>query len=145
VLITGGWIAGVIALWGVLAASLDLDPIEETDASPALAPAMIVLAAALLLVVLIATAASRRPASTTAGAVAGVYLVMLVVGALSYALSSGGPLVGLLFLARHATSPFVIGAALLAAPCVLLEWLVAVRARRRDEGTQTFDRSRPLD
>ena len=106
---------------------------------------MIVLAGALLLVLLVRTASGRAPALTTCAAVAGVYLALLVVGAVGYAVTAGGPVVGLLFLARHATSPFVIGAALIAAPCVVLEWAVAVRAQRRVDGPAPFDRPRRPD
>jgi hypothetical protein len=138
--VCGGWIAGVIALWGVLAAVLDVDPIADDRAPALVGPILVVASALAVLLVLLRTAVSPRPALDVLAGLAGCYLAMIVSGGVAYAIGAGDAAAGILFLADRATSPFTIGASVLTVPCVLLVTIVAVRARRTDGDRPSFAR-----
>ena len=130
VLVAVGYLAVVIALWGMLSLALDRDAIEEADAGPLLGPSM---AAAGFVVAALGLWSLRRRRTLlapTLAAVASVYVVMLVVGGVGYAITRGELVWLLLFPARYAASPFVLGAALLAGLSIVFLWLVTVRDRR---------------
>jgi hypothetical protein len=130
VLVAIGYLAALIALWGLLTLVLDRDAISETDAGPLLGPAM---AASSGITTAIALWGLRRR-STLGGpivaAVASAYLAMLVVGTIGYWVGHGALAWLVIFPARYALSPFVIGAAVLSGAAVLFLWLVTVRDRR---------------
>jgi hypothetical protein len=130
VLVAVSYVAFLIALWGMLSLLLDRDAITEADAGPLLGPAMAVSASGVVAVALWGLARRRHPVSTAVGTTAVAYLVMLVVGTVAYWFAHPDPMLFLLFPARYALSPFVIGAALLGGLAVVFLWVVTVRDRR---------------
>lgn len=129
-LVSIGYLACVIALWGMASLLTDTDPIAETDAGPLLGPAM---AASSFLVTAIALWTLRRRTSLAGPAVAAAasaYVVMLVVGAVGYTFGTGELVQLVLFPARHALSVYVLGTGALAGIAVVFLWIVTVRARR---------------
>lgn len=130
VLVAISYLAVVIALWGVLSLALDRDAIEEADAGPILGPSM---AAAGFVVASLGLWTLRRRRTLlgpTLAAAASVYIAMLLVGAIGYAVTRGETVWLLLFPARYATSPFIVGAALLAGLSIVFLWVATVRDRR---------------
>jgi hypothetical protein len=129
-LVAVSYLAVVIALWGILSLALDRDAIEEADAGPILGPSM---AAAGFVVAGLSLWTLRRRRTLlgpTVAAASSVYVVMLIVGAIGYATTRGETVWLLLFPARYATSPFIVGAALLAGFSIVFLWVVTVRDRR---------------
>lgn len=113
------FVALVIAVTGFEALLADVEPISQPDATPYLGPAMVVAAA---VVVFLATAAGVRegnPGVTALVAAAGVYLVMLGVGAVGYALVRGDTTELLVFPAGSALGPFVVGSVVVALVSVI--------------------------
>lgn len=108
------FVALVIAVTGFEALLADVEPISQPDASPYLGPGMVVAAA---VVVFLATAAGIRegnPGVTGLVAAAAVYLVMLGVGSVGYALVRGDATELLVFPAGSALGPFVVGSVVVA-------------------------------
>ena len=130
VLVSVGYVATVIAAWGMTSLLLDVDVITEKDAGPLLGPAMALVAA---LVVFRSTWTLRRRRSLVSPAIAtaaSAYLAMLVTGAIGYSVTRGDFTWLVLFTARYALSPFVVAAALLAGLSVAFLWAVTFRSRR---------------
>lgn len=122
--VTVFWAAVVFAVDGVIAIVIDSDPVPE-GVGPYYAVLAFAVAGFLVWLVLSGTSRSHMPVLGAVGAAASVYLAFLVV-----ALPWGFGLV-----AQQALSPFVIGAAVLAAVAVVVTWLalreLRWRARRR--------------
>ena len=118
VLISIGYPAALIAVWGVTSLVTDTDVISEPDASILLGPSIAV--AAGLVTAAWVFSVRRAVTGPALGAVASVYLTMIVVGSLGYRLDGRENIELILFAARHATSPFFIGAALLSGAAVVL-------------------------
>lgn len=130
ILVAIAYPALLIALWGFTTLLLDRDFITEPDAGPLLGPAM-ALAATLVVFFAAWTLRRRRSlAGATVATAASVYLLMLVVGAVGYSTTRGDLTWLVLFTARYALSPFVVGATLLSALTVVFLWAVTVRERR---------------
>jgi len=113
------FIALVIAVTGFEALLADVEVISQPDATPYLGPAMVVGGA---VVVFLATAAGVRdgnPGVTALVAAATVYLVMLGVGAVGYALVRSDATELLVFPAGYALGPFVVGSVVVALLSVL--------------------------
>jgi O-antigen ligase len=108
----------------------DTDPISETDAGPLLGPAMAVSAAVVTAVALWRLRRRSSLAVPAIAAAASAYLVMLVVGTVGYTIGTGVVAQLVLFPARHALSPYLLGTGLLAGVAVVFLWVVTVRARR---------------
>ena len=122
------WTACVIAAFGVLSLTLDLDVISEADAGPLVGPLMVVGGAVILGAVL-----ARQSSSLLGGAITAavaVYLGMLAVGGIAYALASGRPAQLLLFPFDQIAGPFVVTAAALAGLSVLANRAVLAREGR---------------
>lgn len=137
VLVAVGYIACLIAAWGFTSLLLDRDVITETDAGPLLGPSMALSAA---IVVAVSLWRLRRRRSLTGVAVAtaaSAYLAMLLVGSLGYSTARADAIWLLLFTARYALSPFVVGAALLGGLSVVFLWAVTVRERRERQEAQS--------
>jgi hypothetical protein len=131
------FVALVIAVTGFEALLADVEPIGQPDATPYLGPAMVVAAA---VVVLLATAAGIRegnPGVTALVAAAAVYLVMLGVGAVGYALVRGDATELLVFPAGSALGPFVVGSVVVALLCVVGGIAVARHQARGGAAGQT--------
>ena len=113
------FIALVIAVTGFEALLAVVEVISQPDATPYLGPAMVVGGA---VVVFLATAAGVRdgnPGVTALVAAATVYLVMLGVGAVGYALVRSDATELLVFPAGYALGPFVVGSVVVALLSVL--------------------------
>jgi hypothetical protein len=109
------WVALVVAIWGILALLTNGEVIVQADAGPLLGPVMVAAGAvALLLLVLRIMRRAEPPVLAFFGTAAAVYLVMLVVGGIGYALIRGQVLWLLTFPLAYSVSPFVLAAALLA-------------------------------
>jgi hypothetical protein len=133
ILVAVTYLAAVIAFWGIASLLLDVEVIAEPDAGALLGPAM---AAAATVVTWLAVRSRPRTLLVRAvGAAAFVFVAMLVVGAVAYSVVRGNLAWLLFFPAGHATSPFVLGAAVLSALAVVVTWLL------RAGGPKPFDRT----
>ena len=128
VLATVTYAAAVIALWGFLSLGLDADAIAQRDAGPLLGPAMVLGAIVVTLVALLRVGGRPSPTGQALVSVASVYVVMLAIGAVGYALVRADVAWLVLFVGSYALSPFLIGAALLSGLAVLAVWALAKRA-----------------
>jgi len=138
VLVAVGYVATLIAVWGFTSLLLDADVITETDAGPLLGPAMAVTAGVVVSLSLWRLRKRTTLLSPTVATAASVYVLMLLVGAVGYSSTRGELTWLVLFTARYALSPFVVGAALLAGLSVVFLWAVTIRERRDAE-----DRGKP--
>ncbi len=130
VLVAVGYLACVIAFWGITSLVTNTDPISETDAGPLLGPAM-ALSAGVVTAIALWTLRRRRSLVVAAiAAAASAYLVMLVVGTVGYTIGTGELAELALFPARHALSAYVLGTGVLAGIAVVFLWAVTVRSRR---------------
>lgn len=130
VLVSVGYVAALIAAWGFTSLILDRDIISEADAGPLLGPSMALAAAVVVAIALWRLRYRHSVVGVAAGTTASAYLVMLVIGAVGYAYSRHDAVWLVLFTARYAVSPFIVGAALLAGVSVIFLWAVTVRERR---------------
>ena len=119
--------AGVIALWGFVSLALDVDAIAQTDAGPLLGPAMVLAACLITFAALLRVSDRKSPTWPALVAAASVYIGMLLVGSVGYTLVTADLTWFVLFIGAYAISPFVIGAALLAALDVLVVWALTHR------------------
>ena len=119
--------AGVIALWGFVSLALDVDAIAQTDAGPLLGPAMVLAACLITFATLLRVSDRKSPTWPALVAAASVYIGMLLVGSVGYTLVTADLTWFVLFIGAYAISPFVIGAALLAALDVLVVWALTHR------------------
>ena len=138
VLVAVGYVATLIAVWGFTSLLLDADVITEPDAGPLLGPAMAVTAGVVVSLSLWRLRKRTTLLSPTVATAASVYVLMLLVGAVGYSSTRGELTWLVLFTARYALSPFVVGAALLAGLSVVFLWAVTIRERRDAE-----DRGKP--
>jgi hypothetical protein len=114
--------AAVIALWGFVSLALDVDAIAQTDAGPLLGPAMVLGACVVTLVALLRVTRRHSPTGPALLAAASVYVVVLVIGAVGYAIIRADASWLVLFLGSYALSPFVLGAALLSGVAAVAVW-----------------------
>ena len=138
VLVAVGYVATLIAVWGFTSLLLDADVITEPDAGPLLGPAMAVTAGVVVSLSLWRLRKRTTLLSPTVATAASVYVLMLLVGAVGYSSTRGELTWLVLFTARYALSPFIVGAALLAGLSVVFLWAVTIRERRDAE-----DRGKP--
>jgi hypothetical protein len=115
VLAAGVYLAGLVALWGVLSLLLNREVVDYRDAGPLLGPAM---AAGACIVTWLVSWRLRGWASSLV-ALAGSFAAMLLVAAVGYTLTRGDLSWMLVAAAHFAISPFVLGAAALSALVVL--------------------------
>ncbi|MBT1664290.1 hypothetical protein K0028_12090 [Curtobacterium flaccumfaciens pv. flaccumfaciens] len=137
------FIALVIAVTGFEALLADVEVISQPDATPYLGPAMVVGGA---VVVFLATAAGVRdgnPGVTALVAAATVYLVMLGVGAVGYALVRSDATELLVFPAGYALGPFVVGSVVVALLSVLGGITMARHQARTGGGAGAVGAARP--
>lgn len=137
------FIALVIAVTGFEALLADVEVISQPDATPYLGPAMVVGGA---VVVFLATAAGVRdgnPGVTALVAAATVYLVMLGVGAVGYALVRSDATELLVFPAGYALGPFVVGSVVVALLSVLGGITMARHQARTGDGSGAAGTARP--
>jgi hypothetical protein len=114
--------AAVIALWGFVSLALDVDAIAQTDAGPLLGPAMVLGACLVTLVALLRVTRRHSPTGPALLAAASVYIVVLVIGAVGYAIIRADASWLVLFVGSYALSPFVLGAALLSGVAAVAVW-----------------------
>jgi hypothetical protein len=120
--------AAVIALWGFVSLALNVDAIAQRDAGPLLGPAMVLGAIVVTFVALLRVRARKSPTAAALVSVASVYVVMLAIGALGYAIIRADVSWLVLFVGAYALSPFVVGAALLSGVAVVAVWAATRRA-----------------
>jgi Family of unknown function (DUF6121) len=118
----------LVAGWGFTSLVLDQDVIAESDAGPFVGPSMVCCAGVLVWATLWRLRNKRSAGVSVFQAGASVYLAMLLVGAIAYALSSGKVLLSLAFLAHYASSLFLIVPAVLASLTVLVYWQAGTRS-----------------
>jgi hypothetical protein len=134
VLAAVAYLASVIAVFGFLSLGLNRDVIDVPDAGPLLGPVMVTLACAVTLAALVALLRPprrRAPWPAALETALGVYLTMIVAGAIGYAWDRGELIWLVLFAAREAASPFVISAAVLAGLFAVAFWAVSDRTPSR--------------
>lgn len=131
VLGTVTYLACVIALFGFVSLGINRDVIDEADAGPLLGPAMVAAACVVTFVALARAVPDALPWRGAVAAAASAYVAMLVVGGIGYATTRGELLWVILFIARYAASPFMIGAALLSGGFVIAYWAVLYRSSVR--------------
>lgn len=115
VLAAGVYLAGLVALWGVLSLLLNREVVDYPDAGPLLGPVM----AAAATVVTWLACWRIRGWSAVVVALVGSFVTMLLVAAAGYTLTRGDLSWMLVAAAHFAISPFVLGAAALSALVVL--------------------------
>jgi len=106
------YVAAIVAFWGVLSLVLNRDPVDYPDAGPLLGPAMAVGGG---LVTWLVLWRARGTAARALLALFGSYLAMLVVVGAGYTITRGDVSWMIVAPAHFAISPFVAGAAALAA------------------------------
>lgn len=119
-LATVTYLAALIGLWGVLSLALDRDVVDYPDAGPLFGPAMAGAACVVTWVTLWRSRASRSPWRLALAALLGSFVLMLLTVAVGYTLTRGDLVWMPLAAAHFALSPFVVGAAALAALTVLV-------------------------
>lgn len=129
------FIALVIAVTGFEALLADVEVISQPDATPYLGPAMVVGAAVVVFLATVAGVRDGNPGVTALVAAATVYLVMLGVGAVGYALVRSDATELLVFPAGYALGPFVVGAVVVALLSVL-GGITMARHQTRTAGSQ---------
>jgi hypothetical protein len=110
------WAASTFAVAGILAVALDRDPVE-TPAPPYIGLIGLAVAGVVVWLAVGLTARATTPWVGTIAAAAAVYLAIVATALLG----------SFRLFAEHATSPFVIVAALLAAVAVVGTWLTVRR------------------
>jgi hypothetical protein len=120
--------AAVIALFGFVSLALNVDAIAQRDAGPLLGPAMVLGAVVVTFVALLRVRARSAPTVASLVAAASVYVVMLAIGAIGYALIRADASWLVLFVGAYALSPFVLGAALLSGVAVVAVWAATRKA-----------------
>ena len=120
--------AAVIALWGFVSLALNADAIAQRDAGPLLGPAMVLGAVVVTFVALLRVRARTSPTVAALVSAASVYVVMLGIGAVGYAIIRADVSWLVLFVGGYALSPFVLGAALLSGIGVVVVWAATRRA-----------------
>lgn len=139
------WVAVVIAVWGILSLLLNLDVIPQGDAGPLLGPVMVLVAAvALLLLVLRIVRTGERPGIAFFGTAAAVYLVLLIVGGVGYALIRAQLFWLIGYPLGAGSSPFIVVAALLAGIAALLSSAIG-RAEVRGAERPRWPWEKPSD
>ena len=118
----------VIALFGFISLIANRDFIIEADAGPLLGPWMVAVACVATFVALVRAQGRAAPWPTALGSAASSCVLILVAGGIGYMVTKGQPIWALLFAARYAGSPFVIGAAALSAAVVIALWFVEPRS-----------------
>ena len=119
--------AAVIALWGFVSLALNVDAIAQRDAGPLLGPLMVLGACVATLAALLRVRTRPSPTATGLVAAASVYVVMLGIGAIGYAIIRADVSWFVLFIGAYALSPFVLGAALLSGLNVVVVWALTRR------------------
>lgn len=114
--------AAVIALWGFVSLALNVDAVAQSDAGPLLGPAMVLGACAVTFFALLRVRRRHSPTVPGLTAVASVYVVVLLIGAVGYAIVRADVAWLLLFVGSYALSPFVLGASLLSGVAVVAVW-----------------------
>ena len=122
VLATVTYLAAVIALWGFLSLALNVDAVAQRDAGPLLGPAMVLAASLVTLAALLRVRNRRSPTVAALVAATSVYVVILAVGAVGYAIIRADVSWLVLFVGAYALSPFVLGAAALSGLAVVGVW-----------------------
>jgi hypothetical protein len=125
VLIAVAYIACVITSWAFLSLGLDRDVIENPRAGYLLGPATVAASGIVVLVLARSTRTLVVPMIVTA---ATVYLGMLLVSAVAFAIVSGDPIAGVVFAAGQAQSPFVFLAAVLGAVALAVHRAMTIRS-----------------
>ena len=127
VLATVTYTAAVIALWGFVSLALNVDAIAQRDAGPLLGPAMVLGAVIVTFVALLRVRSRVPPTVAALVSVASVYVAMLIIGAVGYAIIRADASWLVLFVGAYALSPFVLGAALLSGVAVVAVWAATRR------------------
>lgn len=118
----------VFASWGFTSLLLGVDVVSETDADPILGPSMLVAATIVVFGAVWGIGRRRSPALPAIAATIAVYMAMLGVGAVGYAITRADAIWVLLFVGNYALSIFVLLPAVLAGGTVTAVWAMT-RAR----------------
>ena len=126
-LATVTYAAAVIALWGFLSLALDVDAVAQDDAGPLLGPAIVLGACIVTFVALLRVSRRSSPTAPALLAAASVYVVVLLIGAVGYAIIRADAAWLVLFVGAYALSPFVLGAAALSGLGAVAVWAITRR------------------
>lgn len=122
-----GYLAALIALWGILSVIVDRDVVDYPDAGPLLGPAMATAACLVTFALVRRATIAPRPWQLVVGAAVWTPAAMLLVAAIGYSVTRGDfswmPAVAVHF----ALAPFVPGAAVLSSLVVAASRAVARR------------------
>ena len=130
------YVAGLVALWGLLSLLLDRDVVDYPDAGPLLGPAMAAIAAVVTLLVLLRNRRARGPWLGAVAAILFSGLGMLAAAGVGY-----GPVA----VPHFAISPFILAAAVLSGVIVLGTWALRPSPRGLPPSAESFDRRPPED
>ena len=121
---TVGYLAALIALWGILSVIFDQDVVDYPDAGPLLGPAMAVAACLVTFASVRRAAGSVNPSAQLVGSAILTAAVVILVAAIGYGVTRGD-LAWIPAAAIHfAIGPFVPGAAILSSLVVAAAWAV---------------------
>ncbi|MDJ0334135.1 DUF6121 family protein [Salinibacterium sp. G-O1] len=137
---TVGYLAALIALWGILSVIVDRDVVDYPDAGTLLGPAMALAACVVTFVFVMRASAGPKPWRHVAGAAVITTVATLLVAGIGYSITRGDfawmPAAALHF----ALGPFVPGAAVLSAAVVAASRAVTRRPGKGGPAAESFDR-----
>ncbi len=127
------YLAALIAVWGIVSLTLDVDVIGYPDAGPLLGPAMAVVASIMTWAWVVKT--SRVDWIVRGALIAGgvAYCAVVLTGSIGYGLAQASIAWMPVAAGHFALSPFVVAVAPLTALTVIVAWALARGAENRAE------------
>ena len=122
---TVGYLAALIALWGVLSVIVDRDVVDYPDAGPLLGPAMAFAACLVTFAWVLRASGATNPWRHVVGAAVVTTTATLLVAAIGYGATRADVMWMPAAAIHFAIGPFVPGAAVLSSVAVAASWAVA--------------------
>ncbi len=137
---TVGYLAALIALWGILSVLFDRDVIDYPDAGTLLGPAMAFAACAVTFAFVMRAAVAVTPWRYVVGAAILTAVAMILVAAIGYSITRGDFFWMSATAIHFALGPFVPGAAVLSSAVVAASRAVVRRPGGGRGDAESFDR-----
>ena len=129
--VTVGYLAALIALWGILSVIVDRDVVDYPDAGTVLGPSMAVAACVVTFAWVLRASIATRPWRHVIGASVTTGIAMLLVAGIGYSITRGDFSWMPAAAAHFALGPFVPGAAVLSGAAVAASRAVVRRPGQR--------------
>ena len=120
-----GYLAALIALWGILSVIVDRDVIDYPDAGPLLGPTMALAACLATFASTLRALGAKNPLREVVGAGLLTVVVAVLVAAIGYGITKGDVMWMPAAAVHFAIGPFVAGAAVLSSVAVAASWAVS--------------------